>query len=135
MTRIQLDRCLGPECPNCGCRDAELLREPINGAGEKSWFGSGLAECNHCGRRFHFKELPAQPAPLEETPPEEPQRELAAAEPDPPRIKRAIIPVVTCQDCDTKMKITTVKKHVRYHKCPKCGNTAKTARQETRAES
>ncbi len=132
MTRIQLDRCQGPECPNCGCRDAELLREPINGtaAGEKSWFGSGFAECNHCRRRFHFKEVPAEAEPpaIEDTLLEEPEAELVTAEPDPPRIKRAIIPEVTCEDCDTKMKITTVKKHVRYHKCPQCGNTAKTAR-------
>ncbi len=132
MTRIQLDRCMGPACPNCGCQDVELLREPIpDTPDKKSWFGSGLAECNHCHRQFHYKQLPDQPPEdrlPEEALPEEPEAELVAADPDPPQIERAVIPVVTCEDCDTKMKITTVKKHVRYHKCPKCGNTAKTAR-------
>ncbi len=125
---------MGPACPNCGCRDVELLREPsphqLDGAGndpdKKSWWGSGLAECNHCRRQFHYKELPAQPEPPAEEVPA--PREEALPEPDPPRIEKVVIPVVTCKDCGAKMKITSTKKAVRYHKCPTCGNTAKTAR-------
>ena len=128
MTRIQLDRCRGPECPNCGCRDAELLREPIpDTPQQKTWFGSGLAECNHCRRRFHFKELPAQPQP----PPIEDvsvELEEPAPLPDPPRIEKTFMPVVMCDDCNVQMRITSTKKALRYHRCPQCGNTAKTAR-------
>lgn len=52
-------------CPSCGCA-AEVLRMPRPGA----WFNaSGLAECDHCHRRFAIEvaesppEPPRQPSP------------------------------------------------------------------------
>jgi len=65
MTWLRLDQANGPQCPDCGCRDTELLI----GTAVGTWFGGcqlsrpptpippehatqGAALCGHCGRRF-----------------------------------------------------------------------------------
>ena len=41
MSFTTLDLCDGPECPNCGCRDAEILEAPNADAAATGWWGSG----------------------------------------------------------------------------------------------
>jgi hypothetical protein len=37
-------------CPQCGCNDIVVDRLPEDG--RRSWWGSGRAVCQHCGRGF-----------------------------------------------------------------------------------
>lgn len=57
---INLDLCEGPECPNCGCRDTQILRQPREPAepdpdGQGVWFSSGQARCKVCRTQFAFR--------------------------------------------------------------------------------
>ena len=113
MNFSNLDRCDGPACPRCGCQDAEILAQPD--ASQGHWYGAGRARCRHCNLIYHFKELPkfdvaASPPELER---KDPVRE---------------IPIVTCDDCRTEMKVTKTEGKVRRYRCATCGRTAKRAR-------
>ncbi len=109
-----LEICKGPECPHCGCRDSEILKEP---AGGRSWFNSGRARCRHCGMEFSFQELPPEPEPA---PIVEPEQTV------PIQIAERTIPAPKCPDCGGEMRVTSTRKAVRYHKCDACGRTMKT---------
>ena len=46
-----LQRCDGPSCPRCGCRDTEILKD----APPMGWWSTGRARCRHCARVFDFR--------------------------------------------------------------------------------
>ena len=93
----------GPACPRCGCEDSTVIKQPDQT--KSVWWGSGTAECNHCGQRYCFK-------------------------PDwqPPAAERRI-PAVVCQ-CGETMRVTHTRKSVRYLRCDACGATTKAARKD-----
>ncbi len=123
MSFATLERCDGPPCPRCGCQDVEILSYPpvrTENGWRGSWFDAGRAVCRHCRLQFTFRELPQNEA-------------VEAAEPitlpiEPDLVAEHTIRVVQCSDCGIPMKATSTRKDVRYHKCPHCGKTAKTAR-------
>jgi uncharacterized Zn finger protein len=117
-----LDRCDGPTCPACGCQQARVLREPRTDA--RSWWGSGRARCGHCGRVFAFREVAEDP-----TMPPAAAPDPAPPVPEPaPTTTRRLIDVITCQDCETRMRVVSTTKRVRYYRCPACGRTHKASR-------
>lgn len=117
----RLERCEGPECPHCGCNQSEILREPQPEGETRSWWGSGLARCGHCGATFHFQELsqPTVPAPVVEH--QEPVIETPAEEP-------VAVPyvTVTCPKCGSdQVRVTSTRRPIRRHKCRECQHTFK----------
>lgn len=128
MSFAALDLCSGPNCPRCGCNQSKVLQEPsaTEGvyvkAGERrtglAWFASGRARCGHCGTVFAFREKKAGSASLPQSTP----TELPAT------AEARTMPVLTCEKCGETMKISSTRKTVRWHKCPRCGATRKTPR-------
>lgn len=134
---VTLDRADGPPCPNCGCRDAEILREATpRPEGWKpdpdvSWWDQqidtqGRAKCKCCRLEFTFKEVLTEPEEPE-MPISEPEA-AAVATSAPTVISTQTVPTVACPECGAAMRVTSTRRSVRYHKCPKCGKTSKTAR-------
>lgn len=99
-----LTRANGPECPICGCRDAEILKEPKSA----SWFAAGRARCKHCGRVFNFVE--------EEQEEMDHGISLPAIKADPTK----------CPQCGGKFRIYRTVKPVQYRKCVTCGKNGTT---------
>ena len=100
-----------PVCPDCGCGQSELLREPVPG----DWFGQGRAKCTHCGRIYSF----AVPA---DRPEENPVY----------RVVRTRLRCPRCRSIDVRTHTTRPEKDdagtpipegsvLRYHKCNHCG--------------
>ncbi len=101
-----LERCDGPECPRCGCQDAEILVEPPPNPGS-TWFARGRARCRHCNLRFSFRELPGGATP-------EPEAEADHGCPT--------YPVKACPECGSdRVLVTSTRRPIRHHKCPTCG--------------
>ena len=140
MSFVHLDCCEGPACPTCGCQDARIIREP---RADQAWFGSGLARCRHCGRRFNFRQVQSAP-PMAPEPPlmdgddhigdankkvavdhvPEVTKKIEAVPEAVPSGKRRI----ACEDCDVRMKVTSTREAYRWYKCPNCGKTEKIPR-------
>ncbi len=127
MTFLTLDRCQGPECPKCGCCDAEILKEPDPGLGVTTWYGSGMARCKHCRATFHFK------------PDDEPAASTDSAWPDPASQESGVrsqepaestaesgeiaVPYVRmrCPLCKSpKLRVTSTRGPIRWHRCGEC---------------
>lgn len=126
-----LSRCNGPECPHCGCTDSRILEEPNPAAGRGSWWGAGRAKCGYCRREFSFRELPQEAVSERETQAmveDEPMREEIPMIAVVTQLDVKTIPVVTCSNCETQMKVTSTLKTLRKYKCATCGETAKRAR-------
>lgn len=118
-----IERANGPECPACGCTDAEILREPDEEA--SWWHGSGLARCNHCGKRFGFSEYPPAIAlPPPPPPPAEVRQALGGA---------VLYNPICCPAChseNTRITSTRPRKNpstpqIRYHRCNDCDHRFK----------
>lgn len=119
-----LDRCQGPECPKCGCRDAKILKEPDLGLGVTTWYGSGMARCRNCRATFHFKHEEAEPA-VQNT-------AMVAAAPEPiaetPDPAKTGVPYVRmkCPQCKSpKLRVTSTRGSIRWHRCSACGHKFK----------
>lgn len=94
-----------PECPKCGCPDVEIVRAPH----PDHWFASGLADCNHCGHRFGFREQKDPDAFGTET-----QQGPVIYQP------------VRCPVCRSKdVPIQHTEVPIRYHRCRSCGERFK----------
>ncbi|MFA7254139.1 MAG: hypothetical protein WC107_06330 [Patescibacteria group bacterium] len=127
-----LTRCEGPECPFCGCNQAEILVPPKPQLGQASWFGAGRAKCGHCRAVFSFRELPKPqtiPPPAIDAEPFDVA--LPVIEKDLMKNMEIQLHVVTapkCPDCGGDTRISSTRKTRRYHKCLDCGKTITTAR-------
>ncbi len=119
MTWERLDPCNGPPCPECGCRDTEIITPPRDNS-KIGWYDSGRARCNHCHTWFHFKEIPQSPA-------------IEHQEPvlDTPPVGHAVPYIrVQCPECQSvDAPVTHTQRPVRYHKCGECGRTFKSVEQ------
>lgn len=134
-----LDRCDGPECPRCGCRDCFVLQEPS----ARGWWASGRARCRHCGTPFGFRavgdaiEPPVSPPPFL-SPPLTP---LTPPLPQSPAVFAPVpvVPVVSpspppspdptaCPDCGQTAKTYSTKGRTQYRRCPDCGRRFKTTK-------
>lgn len=125
----------GPACPQCGCRDSEILRPPSATEGE-SWFrrmqGSGLARCGHCRLVFGFHgKAPATIAPaVADAALGDMEFEAADIAPGEiePIARDAAYPVRQCPECgSSEIKVTSSGKkpangspRIRYHQCLAC---------------
>lgn len=98
------------DCPNCGCNDTEVTKQPDPARGV--WWGSGSAKCAHCGIAFSFRP-PVDGTPDGNTP-------------------ARIIPQLTCAECGGEMKVTQTRNLLRWYKCVDCGATAKVARKDAK---
>lgn len=121
---MMLERCDGPECPMCGCRDAVILRDPAPPAHEldpeslpfilpssmdpakaaawqsATWWDAGRARCKHCGTEYSFRNETAA----------EPEDE------DPPPATET-----TCPECGgSRYWVYKTRGDVRYRKCRDC---------------
>lgn len=138
-----LDRCDGPECPMCGCRDATILREPADPSDPDGWIAhleqnvapgsykpekwrsglwwqTGRARCNHCGLEHSYR-----PDPPHEGDEEELDDELDD-EPPVPRPASTPASETTCPACGGsrywvyKTRTLDNGSNVRYRKCKDC---------------
>jgi hypothetical protein len=116
-----LEKCDGPACPRCGCKDAKILAEPrpvappeaFNGLetsrqAPAHWWPTGRARCNHCRLGFSFREL-AQPVEVEEDLPEEIEPQTAA-----PAV------LTRCPKCNGRFHVYRTKGSIQYRKCKDC---------------
>ncbi|KKM81985.1 hypothetical protein LCGC14_1324130 [marine sediment metagenome] len=143
MSFVPLEIANGPECPACGCRDAEILQPPVPVDDEsKGWFermdGGGRARCGHCGNVFAFAVLPAPiaaPAVVDEALGQM-EFEPADVQPvdPPPKPRDTAYPVRECPQCGSPKTRTyrTMKEvpgipRIRYHRCPECRATFKSS--------
>jgi hypothetical protein len=132
---MTLDCCNGPECQRCGCRDVQILQQPV---AAKTWFPSGRARCRHCNLVFAFRQL------------EPPQQLTAAIDPDPvhmppltvlqpeplstrvdvmqPSVSLVVDPT-RCPVCGSVAKAYSTKGRTQYRKCPNCGKKYKTMKE------
>lgn len=97
------------ECPECGCEDITVIREP-DATPLGYWFDTGEARCNYCGQHFRFKNEPKK-----EEPPE----------PDPDDLPPGFVAyhVIRCPECNSdKTKTTSTRRPIRWHKCHICGH-------------
>jgi DNA-directed RNA polymerase subunit M/transcription elongation factor TFIIS len=126
---MDLDLANGPTCPRCGCTDTEVRRAPSQ---QRSWYGSGLARCRHCGQGFHFGHQASGPPLTTQAPPLESQQPPS----DSSREQNGNGPVyfrpVKCPECGSKetkvykkMPTKPDTPTVRYHKCKNCGASFK----------
>jgi DNA-directed RNA polymerase subunit M/transcription elongation factor TFIIS len=146
MTYARLDLCEGPECPNCGCCDAEILREPVKVEETASrWWPIGRARCRNCGSEFSFDEIrepetrnsnleirnkPEMPKPKIQMPPPLSQQTPPPLEHEEPAIglpgeeAEAGVPYVcvVCPKCKSKkVRVTSSPLPIRRHICKDCG--------------
>jgi hypothetical protein len=138
---VTLDRADGPECPNCGCRDAKILREatprpegwqPEPGV---SWFDQqmdtqGRAKCSFCRLEFLFKETLTEPEVefpdgVSNDPDPHPAAPIGCGVSAPAVPAKAARPV--CLECGTTMKVSSTRPAFRWYKCD-CGETRKVPR-------
>lgn len=136
MSYATLDRCAGPECPRCGCQQAEILQEPDPELGTKNWWGTGLARCQHCGMAFHFKPIDAPRIPSPDQSRVDPPRcHPLTPSPQHPSTPPAGAGVryaaTTCPNCgSTQTRVTSSPRPVgqtkiRRHQCRECGEKFK----------
>ena len=99
---MNLPRVSGPECPNCGCQQSEIIRP----AREEGWFASGeRRRCENCGRSWC--------APLD-------QDEQPAPKSDPPA--PVFWRTVRCPSCNSPdCPVTSTRRPIRFHRCRACG--------------
>lgn len=115
----------GHPCPWCGCRDSEVIREPLpplpcGDQNQTMWPQPGSAKCGHCRRVFRVEYAPPKkPAELR------PVRYFAG--PDCPE----------CGSADTKVHTTKKAsgRRVRYHKCAACDHNFKTSEESEPEEA
>lgn len=130
-----LDRCTGPECPRCGCRDVEILRMPADAGW---WNGMGKAWCRHCDRFFHFRR---RQSALTVSPEQDGKGHAApsapsSGEPDalttaPPvehrePTRQSTRNPLKCPECGGRGLVKTTRKGIQHRKCRECGHTYKT---------
>lgn len=124
----------GPECPSCGCQDAEILRPTPSPDAENWWDkqGSGLAVCRNCRNQFTFRATfaPIAPPPVVDEALAGMAFEPADIEPVETSQKPCAVPfpVGACPYCQArKPSVTSAPKQkpgfprIRYHKCKSCG--------------
>ena len=149
--------CDGPPCSICGCQDVRILQEPAPRTNKKTWWGSGLARCNHCGAHFHFREAEAEPdnqsdnqvdyqepavghrEPAVETRPVAApthqqaamtQQEPACEPPEAPPVDYRTIRKPLCPDCGSAaVRVTHTYRAFRRYKCRQCDARFKLARE------
>jgi transcription elongation factor Elf1 len=101
------EKVTGPECPECGCEDTIVTREP-DATAIGHWFDTGEAKCTYCRSFFRFKAPPPQE--------QEPELEI------PPQPEFVVYRLVRCPDCGSaKTVITSTRRPIRWHKCKSCG--------------
>jgi uncharacterized Zn finger protein len=92
---------VGPDCPNCGCRDSELLSQ-----GERWGQWAETRQCNHCGRRF-----------------------TATTDVEPPSDASANGEARVCPECgSTSTVVRSTRRQVRHCMCRDCGRRFKAPR-------
>lgn len=156
---MQLTPANGPACPNCGCKDVEIVREPKPPIEDQlprkdgikgSWWAGGMAICQYCFNDFHFGdrgESGLTPTPdLTLTPDLTPAPDLLP-NPNPPvsppvstlpplttlRPQIDSIRAIVCPDCGSAdVRVTSTQKRVRYYRCKVCPRRFKMPRQPIR---
>jgi transcription elongation factor Elf1 len=97
----------GPECPECGCEDVIVMREPDTTA-IGYWFDTGEAKCTYCRSTFRFKAPP---------PPDDPQPDM------PPEPDFVVYHQIHCPECGSnKTRIVSTRRPIRWHKCKICSH-------------
>jgi len=129
---LRLEPACGPECPRCGCRDAEILQRPISSEMDadpkrRPWWPTGKARCRHCGMQFAFREIPAPPQP-----PELPAYPEPATDPPADGPHHQPYPVRACPECGSPSVVVTSsprprpgQPRIRHHRCKDCAATFK----------
>jgi transcriptional regulator NrdR family protein len=91
-----MERFAGPECPECGCRDSDLVQQC-------SYWGQSAEErqCRFCGRRW---------------------TETIEADDSPDNLQPVLYHVVRCPRCGSdQTRVTSTRRPIRHHKCHECG--------------
>ena len=149
---MDLERCTGPACPRCGCKDADILRDgtpqptaqpPL--AKRTRWWSDGQAICNHCNQPFYFTPPPldhATPPPLTHAHPTlDGVRDLTPTpdlmpDPSPPRTPEQLAAgapatpqAILCPKCGSAaVRVYSTRPNVRYYRCKDCENRFKKPR-------
>lgn len=133
--REQLERCDGPACGRCGCRDTTILQQPQAG---HTWWPTGRARCRHCGHVFAYRpeQPPAVSMPVVEPGPTQ-LPPVTVQQPGPLSTRvdvmtpTLMLPTGTtrCPDCGAVAKAYSTKGRTQYRKCPDCGRRFKTAKE------
>jgi uncharacterized Zn finger protein len=115
----------GPECPKCGCRDAETF-----GAVVRWGFEGTAAVCRHCGHQWTDEQVTPQPF-------DQAAMEALGQNQSSPVSSGGSYARTQCPDCgSTKTLVQSTRRPprnasfrvtIRYHKCRRCGHTFKTA--------
>jgi len=116
---MMLRRVEGPECPRCGCQDAEVV-------GRSARWGQvhERRQCSHCGRTW-LTAVEEEPSAVSGQPSVTP-----AAEPEPAEDADQVVvyPAICCPQCGSKRtKVSSTRRPIRFHKCLECGWTFKSA--------
>jgi len=134
---MELRPCDGPICPSCGCRDAEIAREPAENNGQRiskrpRWWSSGRAICQNCfvSYSFEWPEMPLEPPAVAEIEVQIPVIDAVRDPPEPPQTTGRAICCPDCQSPDVKVYSTT--KLVRYYRCKRCEKRFKMPRRPIR---
>lgn len=100
---MNLERLTGPECPDCGCHDSEVVAR-------SNRFGRGGAErrgCRNCGRTWSTTLRRIEPVKAS------PEPGTGVTYPPPPEIH--------CPNCGSiETRVTTTQRPIRHHKCLAC---------------
>lgn len=114
---IDVQKCDGPECPDCGCQDTETTTP--RKAGSAGWFAeSARQRCNHCGRQWIPDAALAQSIDQ-------------ANEIGPPDRDAVIYHVIRCPACRGKnTHVASTRRPIRQHKCDDCGHPFKSIERE-----
>ena len=94
---MTLQRCNGPECPECGCTDSQIVETKL-----RFWSVCQTRVCGHCGTRWRV-----------------------TIEPDDPNIG-SIYTRTRCPACGgTDTVVLQTRRPIRRHRCRSCGETFK----------
>ncbi len=107
---MTLQRCDGPECPECGCCDSDVLNRYRWGDQEFEHVA-----CNHCDKRWQVK-VSANGNGQVKAP------DKAAAN------RGVVYHVMRCPDpqCGSKnIRVTSTRTPIRHHLCKDCGKRFK----------
>jgi len=104
---MTLQRVQGPDCPECGCQDAEVVDR-----GTRWGQPHERRQCNHCGRTWYAA---VEQSAVSDQP-------SAEAESNDEADQLVVYRSVCCPHCGSaQTKVTSTRRPIRHHKCLECG--------------